>query len=140
MTNSAREVHVTYKKTDIENPTIVTDATIMAKYLRELWPLPLNRKECFMAVYLGRGNKILGHSTIGIGGMDAVFFDKRLIFQEACLVGASAIIIAHNHPSGGLKPSSQDINLTKEMRAACKIMHMQLLDHLIITEDSHTSI
>ena len=73
------------------------------------------------------------------GAIDACIVDTRRIFQGALLTNSSSIIVAHNHPSGALKPSSQDIRITKEIKSAGEILKIKVLDHLILTSDGYYS-
>ncbi|MBD3907313.1 JAB domain-containing protein, partial [Chryseobacterium muglaense] len=72
-------------------------------------------------------------------GISSTLVDVRIILQAALLCNASGIIISHNHPSGNLKPSSCDIKMTTQIKEAAKLMSMTLLDHVIMTSDSHYS-
>lgn len=71
--------------------------------------------------------------------MDGTVVDVRLILQTALLAHSSNIIIAHNHPAGGLTPSSLDDAVTKKMKEAAKLMDITLYDHLIVTSDNYYS-
>jgi len=95
--------------------------------------------EEFWAVFLNRRSKILNKTRISTGGMTSTIADPRIIFGEALKLKASSIIVAHNHPSGSLKPSQADINLTKKLVEGGKIMDIQLVDHLIISGNNYCS-
>ena len=73
------------------------------------------------------------------GGINQSVVDLRILFKNALEHLATGIIIAHNHPSGNLKPSSEDLKITKQIAEAGKILNIQLLDHLIITQNSYLS-
>ncbi|WP_154956375.1 MULTISPECIES: JAB domain-containing protein [Bacteroidales] len=90
-------------------------------------------KETFKVLLLNNANKIIGYTTISDGGLTSTIVDVRVIMQTALVSNASAIILTHNHPSGNTRPSSQDDNLTKKIKAACEIMDIRLLDHIIVT-------
>lgn len=109
------------------------------KILESTWD-NINYFETFKVMLLNRSNKILGISTIGTGGISGVVADPKLIFQHALKANASSIIIAHNHPSGNLKPSEQDLALTRKLKEAARFLDMPLLDHLIITDSSYKSL
>ena len=85
-------------------------------------------KETFKVLLLNNANKIISD-----GGLTSTIVDVRVIMQTALVSNASAIILTHNHPSGNTRPSSQDDNLTKKIKAACEIMDIRLLDHIIVT-------
>jgi len=90
-------------------------------------------REEFIILYLNRGNKVLGYCKAFTGGVSGVICDPKIILAIALKGLASAIILAHNHPSGNRRPSEQDKNLTKKVKLAANEMDIQLLDHLIIT-------
>lgn len=81
----------------------------------------------------------MGWITASTGSVAGCTCDTRTVFGIALKVNASAIIIAHNHPSGNLKPSKADIKLTHQFNKAGKILELQLLDHLIITREGYYS-
>lgn len=99
----------------------------------------MDYRESFFALYLNQANKVLGIKKISEYGISSTLVDVRIIMQAALLCNASAVVVAHNHPSGNLKPSSSDIKMTSQIKEATKIMSMFLLDHVILTSDSHYS-
>lgn len=90
-------------------------------------------REEFIILYLNRGNKVLGYFKAFTGGVSGVICDPKIILAIALKGLASAIILAHNHPSGNRRPSDRDSSLTKKVKLAANEMDIQLLDHLIIT-------
>ncbi len=96
--------------------------------------------EEFWVLFLNNKNKVLRKQKISEGGMTGTVVDQRLIFKEAILNQATKLILAHNHPSGNLSPSTQDISLTNKMIESGKLMDIQVLDHLIITQTQYCSI
>lgn len=90
-------------------------------------------KETFNVLLLNNANKIIGYTTISDGGLTSTIVDVRVIIQTALVCNATSIIITHNHPSGNPRPSGQDDSLTKKIKAACKLMDIRLLDHIIVT-------
>jgi DNA repair protein RadC len=95
--------------------------------------------EQFKVLFVNRANRvlcILEHSTGGISGTVA---DPKLIFVAALKAGASGIILCHNHPSGNLTPSQEDRSLTKRIGEGCKLLEIQLLDHIVLTSESYYS-
>jgi DNA repair protein RadC len=105
-----------------------------------LYPLlaDLNHEE-FWILLMNKGNKVLGTHLISKGGMAVTFADPKLIFQIAIEQKATAIILCHNHPSGTLKPSQEDLNLTKKLVAAAKLLDLIIFDHLIIADKGYFS-
>ena len=81
-------------------------------------------------VYVGR---------VHLGGISAVSADQRIIYKTALEHHASSIIVAHNHPSGTLKPSKADLEVTKMLKSAGDLLEIKLTDHLILTEDAYFS-
>jgi len=96
-------------------------------------------KEHFMVAYLNQGNKIIKMERISTGGITATLADPKVIFKKALLKEATAIMVCHNHPSGVAKPSADDKQLTRKIVAAGKILDIQVVDHLIIGENSYFS-
>lgn len=95
--------------------------------------------EEFWIVFLNHRNKVIGKEKISAGGLTATIVDLRLLFKNAIDRLATSIILAHNHPSGTLKPSQADIHLTNKIKEAGKILDVQLLDHLIIADTGYYS-
>ena len=95
--------------------------------------------EEFKVMLLNRSNRVLGISSISKGGVTGTVADPKVIFALALKGVASGIIVAHNHPSGNLKPSHADIKLTEKLSDAGRLLDIVLLDHLILTSDSYTS-
>lgn len=97
-------------------------------------------QEHFLVVYLNVQNKIISYKTLFIGTLDRSIVHPREIFKEAVALSASKIIAVHNHPSGSLKASSQDIDVTNILVDAGKMMGIPLLDHIIITNNGYVSL
>ena len=95
--------------------------------------------EEFWILYLNNSNKIIKSAQLSKGGITGTIVDVRLAFKEALQLGAVGIILAHNHPSGTLKPSQADIQLTKKLKMAGESLDIKVLDHLIITEKAYFS-
>ncbi|UXX79668.1 DNA repair protein RadC [Reichenbachiella carrageenanivorans] len=95
--------------------------------------------EQFWVIYLNRANQLLRAEMISAGGVSGTVVDAKLIFKKALEVLASQIVLAHNHPSGNLRPSEQDIRLTKKMKAAGQTLDIPVLDHIIFTDQGYFS-
>ena len=95
--------------------------------------------EQFWTLYLNNSNKVLSKLKISEGGMTGTVVDIRLILKHALELNATSIVLSHNHPSGILKPSEADINVTKKIKKAAQFMDIKVLDHLIITDQSYFS-
>lgn len=96
-------------------------------------------KEFFKVILMNRANKVLGVCHISEDGLNETSADIRIIMQAAILGNASAIILAHNHPSGNIQPSMQDDQVTKRVKEIAKLIGINLLDHLIITDETYYS-
>ena len=97
-------------------------------------------KEYFKVLFLNQANQILGYTLISEGGITETCADVRVILQAALLTNSVAIILAHNHPSGNLKPSKQDMEITKQVKDAAQLMRIKVLDHLIISDAGYYSL
>lgn len=97
------------------------------------------RTEEFWAIFLNNNNKVIHISQLTQGGISQAIVDVRILFKTAFDHFSTGVIIAHNHPSGSLKPSKEDINITQKIKEAGKILSIQLLDHIIVTQDSYFS-
>ena len=95
--------------------------------------------EEFWVMLLNRANKVIDIKLIGRGGVSSTVVDSKVIFSFALESLASGIILAHNHPSGNLKPSNSDIRLTKKLVDAGKIMEVPILDHIIVGDNDYFS-
>ena len=106
----------------------------------EMHPLLLDLPhEEFWIILLNRANHVIKKIQISSGGIAGTVVDVRLIFKTAIENLSNSIILIHNHPSGNLKPSKADIELTKKLKSAGEIMDIHVLDHLIITEKEYFS-
>ncbi|MGE8553497.1 MAG: RadC family protein [Chryseobacterium jejuense] len=102
-------------------------------------PLSDLRTEEFWAIFLNNSNKVIHTSQLTQGGISQSIVDVRVLFKTALEHFSTGVIIAHNHPSGSLKPSKEDINITQKIKEAGKVLSIQLLDHIIVTQDSYFS-
>ncbi|HOD86746.1 MAG TPA: DNA repair protein RadC [bacterium] len=106
-------------------------------YLKDMGAL---KKEQFRGLYLNNHYQLIHDEIISIGTIDASLVQAREVFRPALEYGASAIIIAHNHPSGVLKSSREDAEITNNLLAAGNILDIEILDHLIIGNNKYISI
>lgn len=88
-------------------------------------------------VCLNRANDVVGYYRVSSGGFSGTVLDPRVVMTIALNNASSSIILAHNHPSGNLKPSEGDRAVTEKIKNACEFFDMKLLDHLIITDESY---
>ena len=125
------------KSEDVIVKTSIASSTHLYEYIKPvLEDLP---HEEFWIVLLSRANKIIDKQLIGRGGISETTADIKLIFKKSIESLASGIILAHNHPSGNLKPSQSDINLTNKIIETSKLMDIKVLDHLIIGDGNYYS-
>ena len=95
--------------------------------------------EEFWAIYLNQANRILHTCNISRGGISSTGVDTRIIMQKAVLNKATQIILCHNHPSGSVRPSRADIQLTEKLHHAAELMDLILVDHIIIHKERYYS-
>lgn len=118
----------------IDQPDLA--AKIFRKYMKE----EILYRESLYAIYLNKALKVKGIFKVSDGGIGASLADIRIILGIALKSFSSAIILAHNHPSGSLEVSHADKKLTKELKKASNVMNIKLVDHLIITKNEYKSI
>lgn len=107
---------------------------IIAEYLKGV------DREHLVLLTLDTKNVITSITTISIGSLNTSIVHPREVFKTAILSNAASIILAHNHPSGDSTPSKEDINITDRIKESGKILGIDLLDHLIIGDDSYISL
>ncbi|WP_127140106.1 RadC family protein [Flagellimonas marinaquae] len=95
--------------------------------------------EEFWIVYLNNSNKVIHKSQLSKGGITGTLVDVRLVLKQALELGAVGIILAHNHPSGTLKPSAADKQITQKLKTASEALDIQVLDHLILAQNEYLS-
>lgn len=98
------------------------------------------KKEQFRGLYLNNHYQLVHDEVISIGSIDASLVSVREVFRPALEYGASAIILAHNHPSGVIKASREDNDITDRLISASKLLELEILDHLILAKDKYISI
>ncbi|HYG49308.1 MAG TPA: DNA repair protein RadC [Flavobacteriales bacterium] len=119
-----------------EKPTIYTSRSafeLVNPYLGDL-----NHEE-FYIILVNRANKVLKIERVGMGGITGTVADIRIMFKSALEHLATGIILAHNHPSGQLRPSDADLQLTRNVKDAGKILMVNLLDHIIVGNNTYFS-
>lgn len=120
----------------LEKP-LVKDSKEIANYLQAI--LRDHHHEVFAVVFLNRANKINHFEIISQGGITGTIADPRIILKKALEEDAVSIILCHNHPSGSLKPSKADEELTHKIKQAAKYFDIKVLDHIIVSEDGYYS-
>jgi len=113
------------EEVQLDNPSKVAD------YLRSAFDEnPM--QEAFYCIYLDRRNHPLGRHLITLGTATSTLVTPKEVFRGAIIAGAVAIIVAHNHPSGDPAPSAADVQITRQLREAAKVIDIDLMDHVII--------
>ena len=95
--------------------------------------------EEFWVLYLNNSNKVISKSQLSKGGITGTVVDVRLVFKTALEMGATSVVLCHNHPSGALKASDADKQITKKLKVAGESLDIKVLDHLIVTENNYFS-
>jgi len=95
--------------------------------------------EEFWIIYMNNSNKVISKSQLSKGGITGTLVDVRIVFKTALEIGATALILCHNHPSGTLIPSDADKQITRKLKLAGDSLEIKVLDHLIVTETSYYS-
>lgn len=133
------EVELTYKATTRNKNKVSSSADAYQILLPTFKEGTIDYKEYFKVLYLNQANQVLGFTLISEGGITETNVDVRLILQAALLTNSVSIILAHNHPSGNLKPSKQDLELTQSIKEAAELMRIRVLDHIILTSEKYYS-
>ena len=123
--------------TGILQKTVITNSTDVAGYLQIL--LKDYRQEVFAVVFLNRANKINHFEIVSEGGITGTVADPRVILKKALEENAVSLILCHNHPSGNLKPSIADQELTLKIKEAAKYFDIKVMDHVIVSDEGYFS-
>ena len=133
------EIQVSYSPNLLVDMSIKNSKKSFELILNE-WELEtLQMQEEVKILLLNRSNKVLGIYSLAKGGLTSCIVDVRIILSIALKTLATGIILVHNHPSGNLKPSKADLDITKKLKNSCDLLDISLLDHLIITKDNYFS-
>jgi DNA repair protein RadC len=129
------EIEVIYRPAISDHP-VIKSSLDSYNVLKEFIPEnTIALKEHFVVLYLNRANKVIGGYKLSEGDITGTVVDLRLLFSIALKSVACNIIIGHNHPSGNLTPSKQDIALTQKIKDAGFMLDISLVDHIILTPD-----
>lgn len=135
-----REVEIHYSRPNYEENIKVIRSSDAAILLRQF--ADSNRidfKEFFWVILLSQSQQVLGIGELSVGTTTSTAVNTKEIFQLALKGNAPNIIVGHNHPSGNVQPSEQDISLTQKIISFAKLVDITLLDHIIISSDGHFS-
>ena len=118
----------------------ITSASDTADILKKfITPAKIQTQEYSFAMYLNNANNVLAVYQFGMGGFTATIMEKRLLMAAALKLGATAMILCHNHPSGNLTPSNADKIITKQISELANIHDIKVLDHVILTREGYYS-
>ena len=139
--SNVAEVELVYKsKVKASDRTQITSCNDAYEVLQAIWEDgKLDLVEQFKVLFLNRANKVLCVYNVSSGGITGTVADPRLIYSAALKVNAVSLVLCHNHPSGSLKPSRQDEELTQKIKGAGTFLDIKVLDHLIISSEGYYS-
>jgi len=130
----------TIKKLQSDFPAInISNSADASKFIRNFYLDDIEVFESFFILLLDRANNTIGYAKISQGGISGTLVDVRLIAKYAVDALASSVILAHNHPSGNLLPSSQDLELTRRVKEGLALLTVNVIEHIILTKDSYYS-
>jgi DNA repair protein RadC len=133
---AALELGIRREASDKKKETVAHSRDI-AEFLRA--KLKYLKREVFAVVFLNRANKITHHEIISEGGITGTVADPRIILKKALEHDAVNIILCHNHPSGSIRPSRQDEELTQKIKEAAKYFDIRVIDHIIVSDEGYYS-
>ncbi|CAA9200974.1 JAB domain-containing protein [Flavobacterium collinsii] len=139
--NQVAEIQLIYKtKVKASDRPYISSSKTVYQLALQFWnPDTIEFFEEFKILLLNQSNKVLGMYEVSSGGIAGTSVDLRLIFAAALKANAVSLIMIHNHPSGQVKPSEADKQITRKVREAGGILNITLLDHLIITPETYYS-
>lgn len=145
-TPTLAELKVSYRRGQAKNdsqdrlPTVFRSPTGCEKYLRTVWDDDtIELREEFVLLCLNGAHEVLGWVKLHTGGFNQSPVDLRLVLAVALQTASTAIIIAHNHPSGSLEPSQADKEITDRLKRAGDLIGLRVLDHMILTRGGYYS-
>ena len=116
---------------------VITQSSEVAAFLKA--KLQYKKHEVFAVLFLNQANKVMHYEVLSEGGITGTVADPRIILRKALSHDAVNLILCHNHPSGSIKPSRADRELTAKIKEAALLFDMTVLDHIIVSEDGHYS-
>lgn len=133
-----REIEVTFNKEAYFFGQVNSSEEVY-RFIKERILSGIEVQEHFIAIYLNQSSKIIGYYHHSTGSINATLVDVEIVAAVALKTLAKSVIISHNHPSGSLKPSDADRNLTRNIKAALKLFGIALVDHIIVTQNGYYS-
>lgn len=125
-------------KTEFKNIKI-TNSQNSADFIRQFYTDDIGIFESFFILMLNRSNTTIGYAKISQGGTAGTVVDIKIVAKYAVDSLANSVILAHNHPSGSLTPSAQDLEITSKIKQGLSLLEIQVLDHIILTEENYYS-
>lgn len=134
-----------YRVTAVSEPSELKRSKISGSrdaetVFRKFWPDDIEYRERAMVLFMNRAFNTIGIAELSAGGTAGTVVDIKQLAKLSIDIGAHGVILCHNHPSGNLKPSEQDISLTNKCRRALELLDVTLHDHLILTAESYYSL
>jgi DNA repair protein RadC len=117
----------------------ISNANDSAEFIKQFYQGDIEIYESFFLLLLNNNNQTIGYAKISQGGVTSTVVDVKIIAKYVVDSLATGIILAHNHPSGNLNPSSADISITSKVKEAMKLFDVAVLDHIILTADNFYS-
>ena len=136
--NTISEYSLKYTKSEIQK-TKIKSSQNSVDVIRKFYFDDISIYESFFILLLNRANNTTGFAKISQGGTAGTYVDIKIIAKYAIESLSSAVIICHNHPSGNKQPSDADLNITRKIKDALLLLDIQLIDHIIITENDFYS-
>jgi DNA repair protein RadC len=133
------EAVVEYRPAEVTEDLQIRSSRQAYQMFKDIIGNEVHERELFLVAYLNRAHKVLWTEIVHIGGITGTLYDIRLIVKKALVGNCTAMIIAHNHPSGANHPSENDRRTTKKLKEGCDFLDINLLDHIIVCEDSYYS-
>jgi DNA repair protein RadC len=126
-------ISVSYRPAISDKPIVITALDAYNVFI-DFFPInTIGLQETFLVMYMNHAGRVLGVYPVSIGGITGTIVDVKLILSVGLKIVASSMMLCHNHPSGRLKPSHQDIQVTNKIKLAASFVDIKLLDHLIIS-------
>ena len=126
------------KISEVADGIYVSQPVKVAEFLRAIG-MASQEQEHLVALIMNTKNMVVGYYTVVIGLVDTANMHSRELYRQAIVLNATGLIMSHNHPSGHVEPSADDIRLTSSMKDAGNIIGIKLLDHVIVSETSYFS-
>ena len=133
------EIQISYSPRNGEKPKIYGSQSAYAILIEGWDKSSLALQEEFKVILMNNAGQVLGIVSLSKGGITGTVVDVRLLFAIALKATATALIVAHNHPSGSLRPSEQDIKLTRKIKEGGMLLDIKIHDHLIVTDTGYFS-